>query len=156
MKKKIKKKQMKKRIWIVIKLRFFINLEIIEEEDKKKKLYLFFLKIYKYCYNLRHIRPLFFQCNIRLLQFKMHQTFFFNGVIKNKKNQITLCLHCYNLSCIRLFLCKFFLLKSKTKKKKKTKKICNLVPPLSTITASKPNFYYIVYEKNNQLIGVIM
>ena len=42
MKKKIKKKQMKKRIWIVIKLRFFINLEIIEEEDKKKKLYLFF------------------------------------------------------------------------------------------------------------------
>ena len=33
---------MKKRIWIVIKLRFFINLEIIEEEDKKKKLYLFF------------------------------------------------------------------------------------------------------------------
>ena len=42
MKKNIKKKQMKKRIWIVIKLRFFINLEIIEEEDKKKKLYLFF------------------------------------------------------------------------------------------------------------------
>ena len=113
---------MKKRIWIVIKLRFFINLEIIEEADKKKKLYLFFKKIYKYCYNLRHIRPLFFQCNIRLLQFKMHQTFFFNGVIKNKKNQITLCLHCYNLSCIRLFLCKFFLLKSKKKKKKKKQK----------------------------------
>ena len=33
----IKKKQIKKRIWIVIKLRFnFINLEIIGEEDKKK------------------------------------------------------------------------------------------------------------------------
>ena len=35
---------MKKRIWIVIKLRFFINLEIIGEEDKKKKIiYIFYL-----------------------------------------------------------------------------------------------------------------
>ena len=35
----IKKNKMKKRIWIVIKLIFLINLEIIGEEDKKINLW---------------------------------------------------------------------------------------------------------------------
>ena len=33
----IKKKQMKKRIWIAIKYKIFIHLKIRGEEDKKKK-----------------------------------------------------------------------------------------------------------------------
>ena len=42
--------------------------------------------------------------------------------------------------------------KDKNKKKndiyflKILKKLCNLVKPLGTITASKPNFYYITYD----------
>ena len=78
---------MKKRIWIVIKLRFFINLEIIEEEDKKKKLYLFLKKIYKYCYNLRHIRPLFFFSVIYgCYNLRCIRPLFLLEHLKNKKN----------------------------------------------------------------------
>ena len=41
----IKKKKIRRRVWIIIKLIFFINLEIMGEEDKeKKKLYVFFFK----------------------------------------------------------------------------------------------------------------
>ena len=33
-----------------------------------------------------------------------------------------------------------------TEEKDKYKKLCNLVQPLGATTASKPNFYYIVYD----------
>ena len=33
-----------------------------------------------------------------------------------------------------------------TEEKDKYKKLCNLVQPLGATTASKPNFYYIVYN----------
>ena len=38
----IKKKKIRRRVWIIIKLIFFINLEIMGEEDKKKKNYMYF------------------------------------------------------------------------------------------------------------------
>ena len=49
-----------------------------------------------------------------------------------------------NLEIIGEKNCLYFFLKSKNLKKKK--KICNLVKLLGTTTASKPNFYYIVYD----------
>ena len=38
-------------------------------------------------------------------------------------------------------------------KKKIFKKLCNLVMPLDANTASKPNFYYIVYDIYNLIVG---